>query len=451
MKKMLVIPILVFVSLLFFAALFSRPQSPPYMTELIAKAEDMLSALKKGDYEEAVRDFDAVMVKAAPPEKMKQVWEAVNKQLGGLKRQTEIRTETGVQYDVVYLTLEFENSTVDMKVVFNKEKQISGQFFTLPPAPYKAPAYVNRNLFTEEKVTFGVEGWELPGTLSIPKGNGPFPAVVLVHGSGPNDRDESVGANKPFKDLAWGLASQNIAVLRYDKRTRVHGPKIASDKNISLTVYEETIQDAVLAADLLRRSEKIDKENIFILGHSLGGTLIPRIASEAGEAAGFIIMAGAARPLEDLFVEQIKYIYMLDGSLSQDEEENIAETKAAVEKIKELDPGAESKERILGAGAEYWLDLKGYSPSESARSIKRPLLIIQGGRDYQVTEADYGKWHESLSFKENVTFKRYPALNHLFISGQGPSTPQEYQQPGHVDKTVISDIAAWLSNPRSGR
>ncbi len=452
MKKMLILVILILVSLLFSLTLFSQPQSPTYMAELITKAEDMLSALEKGDYEAAVKDFDAAMAKAAPPEKMKQVWEAVNKQLGGLKNEKGIRTETGAQYDVVFITLEFDKSTIDMKVVFNKEKQIAGQFFTAPPVPYSPPAYADTASFTEKEVEFGVEGWKLPGTITIPKGEGPYPAVVLVHGSGPNDRDESVGGSKPFKDLAWGLASQKIAVFRFDKRTRVHGAQMIESGNQKLTVYEETVQDAALAAEVLRKTKKIDPERVFILGHSLGGTLIPRIAEESPRAAGFIVMAGAARPLEDLFVEQIKYIYMLDGALSQDEEEKIAETEAAVKKIKNLTPEqVKTGERILGAGAEYWLDLRGYAPAESAKSIERPMLILQGGRDYQVTEEDYKKWQEALAPKKNAVLKLYPALNHLFIAGQGPSTPEEYQKPGHVEETVIDDIAVWLSKRRSDR
>lgn len=449
---MLIILILILVSFLFSLTLFSQLQSPIYMTELIAKAEDMLSALEAGNYMAAVKDFDATMTKAAPPEKMKQVWEAVNKQLGGLKQKKGIRTEAGAQYDTVYITLEFERSKVDMKVVFNKDKQIAGQFFTPPPVPYSPPAYADPDSFIEKEVEFGVEGWKLPGTLSIPKGESPFPAVVLVHGSGPNDRDESVGGNKPFKDLAWGLASHKIAVLRYDKRTRVHGHKMIELKDKPLTVYEESVQDAALAVALLRDMEEMDPDKIFVIGHSLGGTLIPRIAEKAPQAAGFIVMAGAARPLEDLYLEQIKYIYMLDGALSQDEEENIEETKAAVAEIKSLTREQAGKgERILSAAPAYWLDLKGYAPAESARNIERPLLILQGGRDYQVTEADYEKWQKELASKGNAAFKFYPALNHLFISGQGPSTPQEYQQPGHVDKTVISDITAWLSGRWSGK
>jgi len=424
----------------------SQQKTPLPMNDLISMAKSFVEALEKGDYEAAVKNFDETMTKAAPPEKMKQVWETLISQAGELKQQKRIRTESLPKYDVVYITCEFEKISLDIKVVFNKKKQIAGQFFTQPPSPYKPPDYADQTSFTEQEVEFGVKGWKLPGVLSLPKGEGPFPAVVLVHGSGPNDRDESVLANKPFKDLAWGLASNKTAVLRYDKRTKVHGQKMVSQKDLPLTVYEETIEDALHGAELLRRNKNINPKKIFILGHSLGGTLVPRIAPLDSDTAGFIIMAGATRPLEDLSLEQVKYIFMLDGKLSAEEEKTLKETKTEVQKIKDLKQTdlKQKKEKILGAYPEYWLNLKGYNPAEAAQSINRPLLILQGGRDYQVTQKDFENWEKALSSRENVTFKLYPLLNHLFIPGKGLSSPSEYQKPGHVDEEVIHDIAHWI-------
>jgi dipeptidyl aminopeptidase/acylaminoacyl peptidase len=300
------------------------------------------------------------------------------------------------------------------------------------------------------EVKLGVEGWLLPGTLTLPKGDGPFPALVLVHGSGPNDRDETLGPNKAFKDLAWGLASRNIAVLRYDKRTKVHGQKMAAQKDAELTVYEETIQDALAAAELLRKTEGIDPRNVFILGHSLGGMLIPRIAEADKKNTGFIIMSGNTRPIEDLLIQQLEYIFQLDGKLSDEEKAQLEETKSNVKKIKDLTPenSAQMTEPFLGAGAAYWLDLKGYSPAEAAKGLERPLLILQGGRDYQVTMEDFEGWKKALSAKDTVDLNLYPANNHLLIPGEGKSTPEEYQEPGHVDKRVIEDIADWMNKAK---
>ena len=222
------------------------------------------------------------------------------------------------------------------------------------------------------------------------------------------------------------------------------------EKDTKLTVYEETILDALAAADLLRKTEKIDAKNVFILGHSLGGMLIPRIANADSKNTGFIIMAGPTRPLEDLLVEQIEYISLLDGSLSDEEKANLDQIKSKVQKIKKLTPENSSQmtEKFLGAGADYWLDLKGYDPAEAAKSIDRPILILQGGRDYQVTTVDFNGWKKTLSKKDNVEFKLYPAHNHLLIPGKDKCTPAEYQNVGHVDIEVIDDIVTWLKSVR---
>src|SRR5262249_4286540 len=153
-------------------------------------------------------------------------------------------------------------------------------------------------------LTLGSAPWELPAILTIPNGKGPFPAVILVHGSGPGDEDETIGPNKPFKDLAWGLASNNVAVLRYKKRTLVHAAQMSE---IKITVMDETVDDARLAIELLSKTDGIDKKKIYVLGHSLGGMLAPRIVTNS-TAAGIVIMAGSTRPLEDLLVEQLEYL-----------------------------------------------------------------------------------------------------------------------------------------------
>jgi dienelactone hydrolase len=277
--------------------------------------------------------------------------------------------------------------------------------------------------------------------LTIPVGAGPFPAVVLVHGSGPNDRDETIGANKPFKDLAWGLASRGVAVLRYEKRTKQYGAKMVSIPK--LTAKEELIDDALAAVELLRKTEGIDAKRIFVLGHSLGGMFVPRIGRLDPNIAGLIALAGTTRPLEDVIPEQLAYLFSLDGTVSPEEQKQIDEAKEQAAKVKTLKP-EDAGSTAFGVPASYWLDLRGYDPAESAKALQQPLLILQGERDYQVTMEDFKRWNAAVAGKKNVTLKSYPGLNHLFIAGTKPSTPLEYDQPAHVDEHVIDDIASWI-------
>lgn len=414
---------------------------PPIPAEVAVKFLDQVAA---GNYQAATSAFTDDMKAAAPAEKLAEIWTSLQSQLGAFKKRTGLRTEKQGPFDFVLATTEFEHATVDLKVVLDASGHIGG-FFIVPPSganpvEYAPPAYVNKAAFSEREVTVGSGDWALPGTLTVPAGPGPFPAVVLVHGSGPNDRDESVEGAKPFRDLAWGLASRGVAVLRYEKRTRQHGHKLGSVANF--TVREETVDDAVLAAALLRGTTGIDPARVFVLGHSLGAMMVPRIGAQDPKAAGFIVMAGAVRGLEDIIVEQVTYIAGLDGTVTDEEKKQIDGLRQEVAKVKALQPGATGA--ALGAPASYWLDLRGYNPAEAAKALGKPMLILQGGRDYQVTPDTLDAWKKSLADRKDVTFKLYPKLNHLFIEGEGPSGPEEYSKPGHVAETVVADVAEWV-------
>jgi uncharacterized protein len=419
---------------------------------LIRQARRVLELLDTGDFAGAGAGFDAAMTKAVSPEKLGEIWKSLTDQLGGFKRQTGARTERSDPYEVVLVTCEFAKASLEARFVFGKDGRIAGFRLvpSLSPASYKTPGYADPALFEEKEVTVGSPDWPLPGTLTVPRLGGPFPAVVLVHGSGPNDRDESVGPNKPFKDIAWGLASRGIAVLRYEKRTRAFGSRLAADPVLGaeLTVREETVDDAVAAVAFLQGTPGIDSRRVFVLGHSLGGMLVPRIgvAGKNLGIAGFVIMAGLTRPLEDTVVRQMTYILALDGSLSADDKSKIEDLKSQAAKVKAFTAkDSASGERFLYAPVAYWLDLKGYYPPDVAAGLSAPLLVLQGARDYQVTTDDFENWKKALGSKPRAAFRLYPKLNHLFFAGTGLPTPDEYTSvQGNVAPEVLEDIVAFI-------
>jgi dienelactone hydrolase len=413
--------------------------------DLVARAKSFVDKFLQGDDAAVVAMLDATMKSALPIEKVGELRDTLKLQAGAFKQQTGTRTERADPYDVVYVTCEFEAMTLDVKVVFDSAGLVAGLFFL--PAEYVPPAYVQPDSFTEQEVTVGSGEWALPGTLAMPKGDGPFPVVVLVHGSGPQDRDETIAPNKPFRDLAWGLASRGIAVLRYEKRTRQYASKFTGEMLANLTLQTETIDDALAAVALLRQTPGIDPNRIYVLGHSQGGTALPRIGAADPQIAGLISLAGVTRPLEDLIVEQITYIDGLDGSISAEEQADLDTLAAQVARVKDpnLSPATPSYELPLSIPAAFWLDMRGYSPAEMAAGLKIPMLILQGERDYQVTTADFDGWKAALSSRADVQFKLYPDLNHLFMTGEGKSVPSEYDVAGHVAEPVIVDIANWIS------
>jgi dienelactone hydrolase len=311
-------------------------------------------------------------------------------------------------------------------------------------AEYHAPDYAVPSSFTEKDVTVGAGSeWALPGTLTMPKANGLSPAVVLVHGSGPNDRDETLLASKPFRDLAWGLASQGIAVLRYDKRTRVYPKQVVALTNF--TVKEETIDDALAAVQLLRQTPGVDAKRIFVIGHSLGAMLTPRIGAADPTIRGLVVMAAPTTRLEDAFVRQYEYLLALDGSLSDDDRKLIADIKRQTERIKQLTPAdLSSKELLHGAPVSYWLDLRAYDAVATASKLKQPMLVIQGERDYNVTMTDFRGWQRLAAQRKTITVKSYPKLDHLFLEGEGASSAAQYATPRNIARYVVDDIAAFV-------
>ena len=312
--------------------------------------------------------------------------------------------------------------------------------------PLKTPDYVAPSAFAEREVTVGAgAAWPLPATLSLPAAAGPHPAVVLVHGSGPNDRDETIGASKPFRDIAWGLASRGVAVLRYDKRTRVHGARIGAAKE-TFTVKDETVDDALAAAELLRRTPGIDPRRVFVLGHSLGGGLIPRIAGRDAKLRGFVILAGYTRELLGESVRQYEYLFNLDGRLSERERAVLEAARRDAARLRELTPANSAGVTLQGIPAAYWLDLRDYSPAAEARKLDRPVLVLHAERDYNVTMEAFADWRRALAGSKRAAFKSYPKLDHAFLEGEGPASDEDYRQPRNVARQVVEDIADWISN-----
>jgi len=315
-----------------------------------------------------------------------------------------------------------------------------------PTGPWQPPAYADPDKFDEQEVTVGSGPLAVPGTLSLPRQPGPGPAVVLLAGSGPLDRDETIGRNKPFKDLAWGLASRGVAVLRFDKVTHAHGSQVAKLREV--TVADEYVTHAVAAVHLLRRHPAVGDSRVFVLGHSLGGTIAPRVAAREPSVAGLVIMAGGTQPLHWAAVRQVRYLASLDP-------ETAAASQAAIEAMTRqakmvdspgLAPSTPDSELPFGVPASYWLDLRGYDPVATAAALGKPMLLLQGGRDYQVTVADdLAGWQAGLAHRPEVTIRVYDPDNHMFVPGTGPSAPAEYEPAQHMDPEVVADIASWLT------
>jgi hypothetical protein len=413
----------------------------------VAQANRVVDLLLQEKYADVTAMFSPQIRTAITEARLRAGLQPVLRGSGAVLKRSEAQIQASGDQRVVILPVQFERGAWEFIITVNSNGELGG-LLARPGAgtavSWAPPEYSKPGLFKTEEVTVGKGDWQLPGTLALPLAGNKVPGLVLVHGSGPNDRDESIGPQKPFRDLAEGLASRGIAVLRYEKRTRYAAAKLG--KIVNFTVQDESVDDALAAAEFLRTRPEIDPARVFVLGHSLGGYLIPRIGRRDPGLAGLIALAGAARPLEDMVVEQYLYLASLQGN-PPGSQAQIEKAKKDAERIKALraDTPLGPGESILAGPASYWLDLKGYDPANEARALKQPMLILQGERDYQVTMTDFSLWKEALKGRPDVRLRSFPALNHLFEAGEGKSAPAEYMaKPSHVAPEVIDEIAAWI-------
>jgi uncharacterized protein len=414
--------------------------------EAVPIATGLLDDLDRGAYEAAAARFSPEMRAAIGPDKLRAVWQSLPAQAGGSLGRGDARVSARNGVEVVVIPLRHEKALLDAQIALDAKGRIVGFFIAPSAPPPPAPPAADAG-FTERDFRIGTGERALPGTLTLPdaRNRALLPAVVLVHGSGPHDRDETIGANRPFLDVARGLAEHGIATLRYDKRTHARPQDFASG---DFDMDDETTQDAVAAIAALKATPGIDPQRVFVLGHSLGGMLAPRIASRAGPLAGLILLAAPARPVLDILLEQQHRLARMDGAVSADEQAHIELLARQITSLRG-DAPVPAGESPMGLPARYWRALDRVDPVAGAKATTLPLLLLHGGRDFQVTEADWQRWKQAFGDTPRATLRHYPALNHLGIAGEGPGSVAEYQTAGNVDARLISDIADWITVQRA--
>jgi predicted alpha/beta-hydrolase family hydrolase len=368
-----------------------------------------------------------------------------NKRLSAIVNKNLVHTNVNLVYKTAQASFE-------IIVRFNTADQIDDLNVqpAAPPITFTKPLYDQGN-YSEQQVVIGEGTFALPGTLTVPQGEGPFPAIILVHGSGPHDQDSTIGGTKVFKDLAVGLASQGIAVLRYEKISREHTAKVST--NQQFTLKNESVDDVIKALELLNNKEEIDSSRMFVAGHSQGGYVMPMIIDNAKKEliAGVILLSAPSEQFTDVLIEQQKVGLERLQQLGLPAE-IIAQQERAVAiwtSIADLVQNSEYSKDNPPANfpippAYWWYEQRDYVPAELAIDQAGRTLILQGENDWQVSMKQYEGWKNAFKHRSDVTFISYPKVNHLLTEYDGLSVGMEYGAPAHVSQSIINDIVEWL-------
>lgn len=406
-------------------------------------------AIAKQEWDSTMKLYDDKMAAFLPPSKMDMLWGQLTSLYGDYSHFDATDTATKKGHLVYETKFHFKRGVLVEQVSVNDTGKITGVWFWPLEynSGYREPTYANQKLFYETDIEIVSGKYKMKGKITVPNHVKKAPAVILAWGSGPNGMNEEIGGCQTFKDLALGLASQGIIVLRFEKRTHKYSYDIHPKG--TPTVDDEYTTDIANALKLLKTKPYVDVKNIYLLGHSQGGMLLPYLMKKIKGFAGGISMAGAARPLGVLIQEQMNYLIPDSVAALNNDSKLMKEraiTQAKLSMSDTLKPITEADLLPMGFPGSYWLHINKIHPASLSNKIKKPMLFLQGESDYQVRMEDYDMFKSANKFNHNHYFKSYPKLNHLFVEGADThlSKPTDYYTPGNIYEPVIKDIAQFI-------
>ncbi|MCG9880309.1 MAG: alpha/beta hydrolase [Bacteroidia bacterium] len=408
------------------------------------KAQGVLSHFKNREFAKVNPLLDYEMRRVLGENGLEELWDALQMQFGEVLKVYESEGELVDTLWVTRTKVDFEKKSWMLKIVFNLQEKISGLFIEPLKMPYQPPSYADESLFYEYKKTLPDPKFPVEGLLTIPKKIAKqIPVVIIVAGSGPNDKDLTIGSKRIYKDIAWGLASKKIAVFRFDKRTLTHGKAMLGNTNF--TIDDEYTKDVQLAVKLLQMQAEIDPNQIYVLGHSLGGHLLPYFASKIKGIRGFIGFGANYSGLPELMAYQADFLSK-DLPKEQQRPYQMLKQKALYAKDR-FSPNSPDDSLPDGLTAKYLLSLTHAGPQNYLKSIsKKPFLLIQGEKDYQVPTSELLKWQKAFYTIKHaeVSYITLENINHIGAEELGKMSPASYEKPGNVSPLLINEVANFV-------
>lgn len=415
---------------------------------LEAKAEALVENMLEGNFEDARVDFSDDVLAVLTEDVLKEGWVTTVEPLGSYVGHVSTDHRLEGKYCIINVLSQFEGNGVLVTATFDANGKIAG----LRTTYQEIGNLETKAALNEIEITItGDVNYPLAGILTMPDNVDKPPVVILVHGSGASDMDETISGNTPFRDIAYGLAERGIASIRYHKRFYSY-PQAASELGNSISLEQEVLEDVYAAIELAKTDNRIDTEGIYLLGHSLGGSLAPAIAHKHPELAGIISMAGTLRPLYEVSYDQVQEAAeAMRPTLSDTDksllEEQLKQIEGDVEMLRNIPATISEDTRLLDLPVNYWRSLGQYNGLNYIDRIAMPILVLQGEADFQVYhDVDFTLWQEKLTGRENAVLRLYPGLNHLMMPTQNKRDLSEYVVKSKVSEEVIDDIAVFINN-----
>lgn len=380
---------------------------------------------KNADFKNSYQMFSETAKQNISEEQFSQAMFQLTLVLGKFQKVREVHVSEGA----VYFYSTFDKQTLDVVVPLNENLEVNGIFVNN-----------HKEFFQTDNNSLSItnDGISLPGTLLLVKENNQKKMVVLIHGSGPQDRDQTIGQLKPFKEIADYLFAQGISSYRYDKRTLV-APKSFNEKS---TPEDEVVADVRIIVSYLK--EHYPEYQIILLGHSLGAYLLPRIINTSSAVSKAIFLAAPARGFDRILLEQVTYLNQLDSLNVSNEMLNRVKTQVELLHSDKFNLKVASTELPLNLSASYWDYLLKYKPLKEVKLLYLPMFFAQGGKDYQVSETDFNLWKQILFKNTLARFKFYPDLTHLFFFSQDVPSPKDYNKSEPMNKEFLKDLSEFI-------
>lgn len=397
----------------------------------------LIEALFEKNYDEAIRYVDESMKSYFSPTDLAQLLEQGIAEHGNYVRNKEINETTVDGVKTIYYYTEFQKTMLDVKIEFSYSDKVTSMIFMIHKG------FRKDNYFREEDLNIKSDTLIIPGSLLIPQSDNMKVLAILLHDAyGASDRNGTINKYQYLNDIGEGLYKKGIASFRYDKRGEITPELYDTD----YTIYSDVVSDAINVVRHLKSMPKFKGYKIILVGHGLGGTLLPLLADTLkNDISGIVMMAANARPWEEVLFDQYKYFYSLNPS---------PEFKQQIERLEQKiaflhSPGFNvnvSKDKLPFHIASFWNSLLKYNQIEQLNRIKIPVLILHAERDFRITEKDFTLWKEKSKNRTNISFRSYPLLNHYFMEwfDTRKSIPEEYYIETHVPDYVMKDIGKWV-------